>query len=162
MPAEAREDVGTPDTGVSEGCKPPCGLSLSPPEMLSGHVSSPKALSMLAPTQTPSPVSPLLPPPWLLKCLFSLPRKVFVAFHWQQIHSSQQRPLLSQRVQHHKSKILDKACPLEDLRASVSVHSQARPSFATLSFSQGWALVISMCAVPLPRLLDCSSSCVPS
>lgn len=55
LPAEAREDVGTPDTGVSEGCELPCGLSLSPREELPSHVSSPKALTMLAPTQIPSP-----------------------------------------------------------------------------------------------------------
>lgn len=53
--AEAREDVGTPDTGVSEGCEPPCGLSLSPLEELPSRVSGPKALTMLVPTQIPSP-----------------------------------------------------------------------------------------------------------
>lgn len=88
-------------------------------------------------------VSSLLPPPWLLNCLFSLPRKAWVAFHGQIRSSSAASTALKKNP-------------------TPQIHSQARPSFATLSFPQGWALFISMCAFPLPLLFDSSSSCVPS
>lgn len=98
VPAEAREDVGTPDTGVSEGCEPPCGLSLSPPEELPSHVSIPKALTMLAPTQTPSHCLTSAPSTLASELSFQPAQKSLSCFPWAStlflgsFHCSQEEP----------------------------------------------------------------------
>lgn len=90
------------------------------------------------------PVSPLLPSPWLLNCLFCLSRKAWVASHGQKRSSSAASTALKKNP---TSQIQDpwQSLPPEDLWASIPVHSQARPSFLLY---------------PFPRVGHCSSPCV--